>query len=129
MLFFLGKAADNVDMKKYNFLLALLIFVNVFAQEVKPLYQLPETSANVVSGDGADIFLGGSDDGLFKVTNRNAAIPLWTEGRVDQILQVLLPADENGDNKCAKCSPGFTFNTFTISFGNPTRNDLDLGFA
>lgn len=26
-------------------------------------------------------------------------------------------------------SPGFTFNTFTISFGNPTRNDLDLGFA
>ena len=119
MLFFLGKAADNVDMKKYNFLLALLIFVNVFAQEVKPLYQLPETSANVVSGDGADIFLVGSDDGLFKVTNRNAAIPLWTEGRVDQILQVLLPADENGDNKSAwfmRTSKGIIFTQDLVSF-------------
>lgn len=72
----------------------------VSAQEVKPLYQLPEKTAASVRDmeEGTDVFLVGSDDGLFRVTERNTAIPLWTEGRVDQIFQIEVP-DENGNLK------------------------------
>lgn len=71
---------------------------SVYAQDVKPLYQLPEKtlSSNTTEPEtGLNVFLVGSDDGLFRVTNRNSVIPLWTEGRVDQLLQVYLP-DDNG---------------------------------
>ena len=78
-------------MKKSIFVLSLF-FLTVFAftDEVKPLYRLPEKTAvssqNVESEN--DIFLVGSDNGLFRVTNRNSAIPLWTEGRVDQLVNL-----------------------------------------
>lgn len=81
-------------MKKYVFLLTMLFFENlIFSQEVKPLYQLPAAAniSNTEIESGTDIFLVGSDEGLFKVTNRNSAIPLWTEGRVDQIFQLNIP--------------------------------------
>ena len=67
-----------------------------YAQESKPLYQLPPKINNVAQSESAgEVFLVGSDNGLFKVTSTNNVIPLWTEARVDQIVKVNLP-DENG---------------------------------
>ena len=78
-------------MKKSIFVLSLFFLTALaFADEVKPLYRLPEKNP-VSSQEGeneTDIFLVGSDNGLFRVTNRNSAIPLWTEARVDQLLRV-----------------------------------------
>ncbi len=78
-------------MKKSLFVLSLFFLTALaFADEVKPLYRLPEKNP-VASQEGeneTDIFLVGSDNGLFRVTNRNSAIPLWTEGRVDQLLRL-----------------------------------------
>lgn len=90
-------------MKKSLFC-TLFVFLTVltFADEVKPLYRLPEKNpVSAQEGEAEhEIFLVGSDDGLFRVTNRNSAIPLWTEGRVDQLLRVALP-DESGVTKAA----------------------------
>ena len=81
-------------MKKSIFVLSLFFLTAfAFADEVKPLYRLPEKNP-VIAQEGEsehEIFLVGSDNGLFRVTNRNSAIPLWTEGRVDQLLRVSLP--------------------------------------
>ena len=88
-------------MKKSFFVLSLFFLcLSVFAQEVKPLYQLPAktTVSSAETESGTEVFLVGTDDGLFRVTNRNTAIPLWTEGRVEQILRVNLP-DEKGQIK------------------------------
>ena len=78
-------------MKKSFFVLSLFFLTALaFADEVKPLYRLPEKNP-VSSQEGeaeAEVFLVGSDNGLFRVTNRNSAIPLWTEARVDQLLRV-----------------------------------------
>ena len=88
-------------MKKLFFVLSLF-FLGLFvtAQEVKPLYKLPSKSSVSAGNIEAeiDVFLVGSDEGLFRVTNRNTSIPLWTDGRVDQILQVELP-DASGNIK------------------------------
>ena len=63
-----------------------------YAQNTKPLYQLPgKITASAESQTDADVFLVGSDSGLFKVTSSNNVIPLWTEARVDQIVRVSLP--------------------------------------
>lgn len=60
---------------------------SLFAKEINPLYQLPKKpQAN--ASDTSQIFLVGSDDGLFRVTSNNTAFPLWTEGRVDQIVKI-----------------------------------------
>ena len=82
-------------MKKWIIVLTLFLSSYfVFSQEVKPLYQLPNNpSVNSSEEIETDVFLVGSDDGLFKVTNRNSAFPLWTEGRVDQILQINVSLD------------------------------------
>jgi len=64
--------------------------------ELKPLYQLPEKISPVSERDSKlNYFLVGSDTGLYRITNNNNVFPLWTEGRVDQILQVFIP-DANG---------------------------------
>ena len=85
-------------MKKSLFVLSLFFLtVLAFSDEVKPLYRLPEKTT-ISAQDGVaetDVFLVGSDNGLFRVTNRNSAIPVWTEGRVDQILRVNA-ADSSG---------------------------------
>ena len=80
-------------MKKWIIVLTLFLSSYfVFSQEVKPLYQLPNNpSVNSSEEIETDVFLVGSDDGLFKVTSRNSAFPLWTEGRVEQILQIKVP--------------------------------------
>lgn len=84
--------------------IALFLFINVAPlaadTEIKPLYQLPEKTtgyndALLDTDSTASNFIVGSDDGLFRVTTRNRALPLWTDGRVDQILLLNLP-DDNG---------------------------------
>jgi len=62
----------------------------LFAQDSKPLYQLPSKKTVAASNleNGNDKFLVGSDSGLYRVTYNNTAIPLWKEGRVDQLIEV-----------------------------------------
>ena len=89
-------------MKKSIFVLSCFLTVSsLFAQEVKPLYQLPAKVSPLAtdSETDADIFLVGSDEGLFKVTSRNTAFPLWKEGRVDQLIQARLPVSNDIDEK------------------------------
>ncbi len=69
------------------FVLALVLgTAPLAAQSIKPLYELPEVTASAEKETSH--LLVGSDKGLFRVTNSNNAIPLWTEGRVDQIIHV-----------------------------------------
>ena len=85
-------------MKKSLFVLSLFFLtVLAFSDEVKPLYRLPEKNlVRALDNDSeTEVFLVGSDNGLFRVTNRNSAIPLWTEARVDQLLRVNI-ADSSG---------------------------------
>lgn len=83
------------------FLISLFYFcpASLYAQEIKPLYQIPDyvSAKTEIDSNSAAItknFLIGSDDGLFKLTNKNVAIPLWQEGRVDQLLLVNVPNSE-----------------------------------
>ena len=81
-----------------------------YAQNTKPLYQLPgKITASAESTNEADVFLVGSDSGLFKVTSSNNVIPLWTEARVDQIARVSLP--EYIGNSIAGVKDGWFFRT------------------
>ena len=81
-----------------------------YAQNTKPLYQLPgKINASAESTSEADVFLVGSDSGLFKVTSSNNVIPLWTEARVDQIVRVSLP--EYIGNSIAGYKDGWFFRT------------------
>ena len=81
------------------FVLGIFLFTPIYAQnstsskkEVRPLYQLPERVSPLTEKDSTTSqFLVGSDSGLFKITVNNSAVPLWTEGRVDQIVQVTVP--------------------------------------
>ncbi len=73
----------------------LLILITLFittptayADEIKPLYQLPEKITSNPAQDENDVFLVGSDSGLFKITGNNYVLSLWSEGRVDQIAPV-----------------------------------------
>lgn len=64
----------------------------LYAQNTKPLYQLPgKITASADSSSESDVFLVGSDSGLYKITSSNNVIPLWTEARVDQIVKVRMP--------------------------------------
>ena len=87
-------------MKKSIFVLSFFLTAfSLFAQEVKPLYQLPSKVSPAASDAevDSDIFLVGSDSGLFKVTSQNTAFPLLTEGRVDQLLQIRVPVADDVD--------------------------------
>lgn len=69
------------------FALALLLgTAPLSAQSIKPLYQLPDVTASGEKENGQ--FVVGSDSGLFRVSASNNAIPIWTEGRVDQIIRI-----------------------------------------
>ena len=81
-----------------------------YAQNTKPLYQLPgKITASAESQTDTDVFLVGSDSGLFKVTSSNNVIPLWTEARVDQIVRVSIP--EVAGNSISINKDGWFFRT------------------
>ena len=98
----------------------------------KPLYQLPgKITASSESQTETDVFLVGSDNGLFKVTSTNNVIPLWTEGRVDQIVRVNLP--EFIGNSIAGTKEGWFFRTqkglfFSEDLKTFTERDNGLAF-
>ena len=82
-------------------LFALVLSLNVnfaYAQEIKeikPLYQLPQKA--MVSEESSSMmgtFLVGSDSGLYRVTPSNNVLPLWVNGRVDQILNLEFPSSD-----------------------------------
>ena len=80
-------------MKKSIFVLSVcFMVVAAFANETKPLYQLPSydtTSIFLEDTITADnVFLVGSDSGLFRITDNNSVLPVWEEDRVDQIIPV-----------------------------------------
>ena len=87
----------------------------LFGEGGKPLYQLPEKKINIPDNNlinpsfSDDLFLVGSDLGLYKVTNSNTAVPvakdLFNNVRIDQIIPVKLPL-ENG-----KYQAGWLFRT------------------
>lgn len=86
-------------MKNFRCLIILLVLLsaNVFCQEIKPLYQLPTKNSASEKITDDNVFLVGSDNGLFKINQKNKAVALWTEGRVDQIERVSFI--ENGKEK------------------------------
>lgn len=74
-------------MKKYLLLFISMVLLSAvaFSQEIKPLYQLPEKSSSSEKITDANVFLVGSDNGLYKINQKNKAVPIWENGRVDQI--------------------------------------------
>ncbi len=117
-------------MKKFIFVLSLFFLTTTaFADTGRTLYKLPEKNPIPPSQGETEkeFFLVGSDDGLFRVTEGNNAIPLWTEGRVDQLLRVNLP--ENNDI----FTPGFMMRTskglfYTKDFKTFEERDEGLSF-
>ena len=94
-------------MKKLFFVLSMCLFsaFSLVAEDAKPLYQLPDKKVdipdnNVVNSSSFsdDVFLVGSDLGLYKVTNSNTAIPVgkdvFENVRIDQIFPVKLPTED-----------------------------------
>lgn len=81
--------------------LSLFIFASpAFGQEMKPLYQLPEKDVTIYTESEIEknVFLVGSDTGLYRVNATNVVQPLWQEGRVDQLISLRLP-DSKGELK------------------------------
>ena len=102
------------------FLLSLFIAqpAPLSAQEIKPLYQIPEyisarSEIDSTTSPIAKNILIGTDEGLFRVTNKNVPIPLWKEGRVDQ-MQLLTLKDAEGNWKATwmfRTSKGLYFSS------------------
>ncbi|MBQ9630489.1 MAG: hypothetical protein IJR49_02750 [Treponema sp.] len=57
------------------------------AKEINPLYELPKAKNILAEGE---VFIAGSEKGLFKISSDTIAIPLWAEGKVEQILRIPL---------------------------------------
>ena len=83
-------------MKKYLLLFISMVLLSAvaFSQEIKPLYQLPEKSSSSEKITDANVFLVGSDNGLYKINQKNKAVPIWENGRVDQIERVVFTENE-----------------------------------
>jgi len=74
----------------------LLLTVLAFAQS-KPLYKLPETLPERTEDEDDVPFLVGSDAGLFRVLSNGTQVPLWTQGKVTQIVRASI-TDANGNH-------------------------------
>ena len=96
------KMVDNVNMRKFFFItISLLLFFSLFAQavqnendfdevKIKKLYHLPD---NLPKPDEAHILqniLAGTESGLYKIIGNDTPEPLWTEGRVTQIVETIV---------------------------------------
>jgi hypothetical protein len=87
------------------FLLILSLFVctpdSVYAQDMKPLYQLPEAGTEPENASGESrLFIAGSDKGLYRISGNNTAVPLWTEGKVEQILRTEVKSTAGRTKEC-----------------------------
>ncbi len=111
-------------MKKHTFCLiaTFLILTSSFAKQVKPLYKLPQqkNSEEVLASETGEtrLFIVGTSKGLFKVSSGNSALPLWTDGTVEQILRTQIPG-ENGkiiENWYFRTSKGILFSADLQNF-------------
>ena len=108
-------------------ILCLFMAPAASAKEMKPLYQLPEKGGVTAQAEGTDFYLVGSDSGLYRISKTNNPVPLWTDSRVDQIQEVVLP-NENG-----KLVSGWMLRTkkglfYTEDFQNYKEKDNGLAF-
>ncbi len=89
-------------------ILALLLPVFLQAQEIKPLYSLPEITAakttkkqqsssqeKTIKKTDSKNSLVATDSGLYRISGAKTFVPLWTGGKVKQILPVEY-SDSNG---------------------------------
>ena len=116
-----------------NFLIKIMLILGIsmqfaFAQNSKPLYQLP--AKTIPAADqlaDSEVFLVGSDNGLFKVTSSNIVIPLWTEARVDQLVRVTVPGEygQPKDGWYMRTQKGIFYTTDLKTF---TEKDSGLPF-
>jgi len=103
--------------KSFLLIVSLVMFSAVFfAQEIKPLYQLPEKNVSTIPDlkeNNSDLFLAGSDLGLFLIGKNNKITPLWEDGRVDQIQPVVfaLDSEKSTSGWFMKTSKGLFFTT------------------
>lgn len=90
---------------KLSFILATLFFCvsAIHAEVMNPLYSLPTIAQNVRRNNSNQnarnisdsAILAASDAGLFRVNERGTPVPLWTDGRVEQIVRSEV-VDEQG---------------------------------
>lgn len=88
---------------------ALFFLLSIFAlapqaagarKSIKPLYTLPEPeSAPTEEPDVSEFFLIGTSEGLFRAVGQNTAAPLWTGGKVEQILRVAEKSEDGKENE------------------------------
>lgn len=94
---FLGLSADNTVMRKsvFCFIAISFAFVASVCAQSKPLYELPKYTPSPSSAADSQQFIAGSDAGLFRIIKNKTLEPLWTDGKVKQILRV--PLDDSED--------------------------------
>ena len=105
---------------------ALAILTSIFCftatnllSQSKPLYELPQyTPANVTDVSDSRQFIVGSDKGLFRIIKNKTLEPLWTDGKVKQILNV---AQKEGSAWYILTSKGILYSTDLEHF--ELRND------
>lgn len=81
---------------------AMIFCAPVSAQTMNPLYTLPsvqktnpQNTGSLANNSADNTLLAASDKGLFRVTGTGVLMPLWTDGRVEQIVRNEW-TDENG---------------------------------
>ena len=99
------------------FLLTLLFASPVSSQDSvrKPLYELPDNTQTAQKIDETQDMLIASDNGLFRSLNTNTLIPLWTNGKVKQIVRTVI--QKTGGDRAEQWY-------FVTSLGILTSSDL-----
>lgn len=87
-------------MKFHTLLLTIVLFTvttfNLSSKQAKPLHKIPEkVIVSLEKNSESKSFIAGSSKGLFRISNSNTAVPIWTDGSVEQILRAEVPT-ENG---------------------------------
>lgn len=76
-----------LSLKKFVLLaLSLNLCAQICAQS-KPLYRLPESVPEQTESSYAEPYLIGTDTGLYRILPSGISEPLWTDGKVTQILK------------------------------------------
>ena len=75
-------------MRRISLKVALcLCTMAVAVAQSKPLYQLPETLPSTKASDRNTDMIVGTDSGIYKINQSGTRTPLWTEGKVSQIVK------------------------------------------
>ena len=104
------------------FILCLLLTVFssnvVFAKPIKPLYKLPDQAAAQEAVGETGTILIGTAKGLFKYEGGHSALPLWTEGSVEQIVRIEVPNEDGtpGENWYFRTNEGILFSSDLETF-------------